>query len=210
MGAAGCSGDPLGGWVAGAGAPRRSRFGDALPAAGCSSGPGWEDRMVARLDSRITVRPGRAEDEAGLARLDAASWTPASGFPSVMERAHDPFFSFFTEDSPPQAHLVAELDGRLAGYLRLRPVTKLPESAHVLGVAGLAVAPGDRRRGVAAAEQHARARGARKLSLRVLGTNAPVMRLYEGVGFRKEGVLRDEFCIGGRYVDDVIMAKHLA
>jgi len=170
--------------------------------------------MVARLDRRITVRPGRAEDEAGLARLDAASWTPASGFPSVMERSHDPFFSFFTEDSPPLAHLVAELDGRLAGYLRLRPVTKLPESAHVLGVAGLAVAPGDRRRGVAsallaAAEQHARARGARKLSLRVLGTNAPAMQLYEGVGFRKEGVLRDEFRIGGRYVDDVIMAKHL-
>src|SRR5262249_2144890 len=71
-----------------------------------------------------------------------------------------------------------------------------------------------RRRGVAsallaAAEQHARARGARKLSLRVLGTNAPAMQLYEGVGFRKEGVLRDEFRIGGRYVDDVIMAKHL-
>src|SRR5262245_39297420 len=106
-------------------------WGDALPAAGCSSGPGWEDGMVARLDRRITVRPGRAEDEAGLARLDAASWTPASGFPSVMERSQDPFFSFFTEDSPPQAHLVAELDGRLAGYLRLRPVTKLPESAHV-------------------------------------------------------------------------------
>ena len=171
--------------------------------------------MVARLDSRIAVRPARAEDEAGLARLDGASWTPAAGFPSVMERSRDPFFSFFTDDSPPQAHLVAELDGRLAGYLRLKPVTSLPESAHVLGVAGLAVAPGDRRRGVAsallaAAEQHARARGARKLSLRVLSSNAPAMRLYERLGFRSEGILRDEFCIGGRYVDDVIMAKHFA
>jgi len=171
--------------------------------------------MVARLDGRITVRAARAEDEAGLAGLDAASWTPASGFPSVMERGHDPFFTFFTDDSPPQAHLVAELDGRLAGYLRLKPVTKLPESAHVLGVAGLAVAPGDRRRGVAsallaAAEQQARARGARKLSLRVLSTNAPAMRLYERLGFRPEGVLRDEFCIDGRYLDDVIMAKHFA
>ena len=171
--------------------------------------------MVARLDGRITVRAARAEDEAGLAGLDAASWTPASGFPSVMERGHDPFFTFFTDDSPPQAHLVAELDGRLAGYLRLKPVTKLPESAHVLGVAGLAVAPGDRRRGVAsallaAAEQQARARGARKLSLRVLSSNAPAMRLYERLGFRSEGILRDEFCIGGRYVDDVIMAKHFA
>ena len=56
----------------------------------------------------------------------------------------------------------------------------------------------------------ARARGARKLSLRVLGTNATAMRLYERLGFQVEGTLRDEFCIDGRYVDDVLMAKHLA
>jgi ribosomal protein S18 acetylase RimI-like enzyme len=132
-----------------------------------------------------------------------------------MARANDPFFTFFTDDSPPGAHLVAEIGGRMAGYIRLRPVTSLPESAHVLGIAGLAVAPGYRRRGVAsallaAAEQQARARGARKLSLRVLGTNATATRLYERLGFQAEGVLRDEFCIGGRYVDDVLMAKHLA
>jgi ribosomal protein S18 acetylase RimI-like enzyme len=170
---------------------------------------------VARLDSRVTVRLARAEDEAGLAHLDAVAWTPASGFPSVMARANDPFFTFFTGDSPPEAHLVAEVDGRMAGYIRLRPVTSLPENAHVLGIAGLAVAPGDRRRGVAsallaAAEQQARARGARKLSLRVFGTNATAARLYERLGFGVEGILRDEFCIGGRYVDEVLMAKHLA
>ena len=85
----------------------------------------------------------------------------------------------------------------------------------MLGIVGLAVAPGDRRRGVAsallaAAEQHARVRGARKLSLRVLGTNETAMRLYERLGFRREGTLRDEFRIDGRFVDDVLMAKHLA
>jgi ribosomal protein S18 acetylase RimI-like enzyme len=170
---------------------------------------------MARLDSRVTVRLARAEDDARLARLDAVAWTPASGFPSVIARANDPFFTFFTDNSPPEAHLVAEVDGRMAGYIRLRPVTSLPETTHVLGVAGLAVAPGDRRRGVAsellaAAEQQARARGARKLSLRVLGTNATAMRLYERLGFQVEGILRDEFCIDGRYVDDVLMAKHLA
>jgi RimJ/RimL family protein N-acetyltransferase len=36
------------------------------------------------------------------------------------------------------------------------------------------------------------------------------MRLYERRGFQREGTLRDEFCIGGRFVDDVLMAKHLA
>jgi len=170
---------------------------------------------VTRLAGGVAVRMARAGDEAGLARLDAAAWTPASGFPSVTERVNDPFFTFFTGDSPPEAHLVAELDGGLAGYIRLKPVTSLRENAHVLGIVGLAVAPGDRRRGVAsallaAAEQQARARGARKLSLRVLGTNEAAMRLYGRHGFQREGTLRDEFCIGGRFVDDVLMAKHLA
>ena len=170
---------------------------------------------MTRLESRVAVRVARAGDEAGLARLDAAAWTPASGFPSVTERVNDPFFTFFTDDSPPRAHLVAELDGGLAGYIRLKPVTPLRENAHVLGIVGLAVGPGDRRRGVgsallAAAEQHARVRGARKLSLRVLGTNETAMRLYERHGFRREGTLRDEFLIEGRFVDDVLMAKQLA
>ena len=171
--------------------------------------------MVTRVDGRVAVRVARPADEAGLARLDAAAWTPASGFPSVIERVNDPFFTFFTDDSPPEAHLVAELDGRLAGYIRVKPVSPLRENAHVLGIVGLAVAPGNRRRGVAsallaAAEQHARARGARKLSLRVLSSNETAMRLYERHGFQREGTLRDEFCIGGRFVDDVVMAKHLA
>ena len=170
---------------------------------------------MTRLESAVAVRVARPADEAGLTRLDAAAWTPASGFPSVIERVNDPFFTFFTDDSPPEAHLVAELDGRLAGYIRVKPVTPLRENAHVLGIVGLAVAPANRRRGVAsallaAAEQHARARGARKLSLRVLSSNETAMRLYERRGFQREGTLRDEFCIGGRFVDDVLMAKHLA
>jgi ribosomal protein S18 acetylase RimI-like enzyme len=170
---------------------------------------------VTRLESAVAVRVARPADEAGLARLDAAAWTPASGFPSVIERVNDPFFTFFTDDSPPEAHLVAELDGRLAGYIRVKPVTPLRENAHVLGIVGLAVAPANRRRGVAsallaAAEQHARARGARKLSLRVLSSNETAVRLYERHGFQREGTLRDEFCIGGRFVDDVQMARHLA
>ena len=170
---------------------------------------------MTRLESGVAVRVARPGDEAGLARLDAAAWTPASGFPSVAERVNDPFFTFFTDDSPPEAHLVAELDGRLAGYIRVKPASPLRENAHVLGIVGLAVAPADRRRGVAsallaAAEQHARDRGARKLSLRVLSTNETAMRLYERLGFQREGTLRDEFRIDGRFVDDVLMAKRLA
>lgn len=165
-------------------------------------------------DGGLVIRVARAADEEALTQLDAAAWTPASGFPSVIERVGDPFFTFFTDDSPPGTHLVAEAGGRVLGYIRIRPVTRLRENAHVLGIMGLAVDPGARGRGVAtallaAAEQFARAHGGSKLSLRVLSTNEAALRLYERSGFRREGTLRGEFCIQGRCVDDIIMAKHL-
>jgi RimJ/RimL family protein N-acetyltransferase len=90
----------------------------------------------------------------------------------------------------------------------------LPENAHVVAVLGLAVSPDARGRGVAtallaAAEERARARGARKLSLRAFSTNPAAIRLYARFGFEQEGLLRAEFLIGGRYVDDILMAKYL-
>lgn len=110
---------------------------------------------------------------------------------------------------------MAEVNGTVAGYIWVKPVSPLPENAHVAGIAGLAVAPDARDRGVAsallaAAEKHARASGARKLSLRVLSTNETALRLYERCGFRREGTLREKFLVQGRYVDDVLMTKHVA
>jgi len=43
----------------------------------------------------------------------------------------------------------------------------------------------------------------------VLSTNEAALRLYERSGFRREGTLRAEFRIEGRYVDDILMAKCL-
>ena len=78
----------------------------------------------------------------------------------------------------------------------------------------LAVDPAARGRGIGemlleAAVAEAARRGARKLTLRVLAGNAPARRLYEWAGFTVEGVLKDEFLIEGRYVDDVLMARFL-
>ncbi len=168
------------------------------------------DMAVAGIS--IEIRVARAADEAQLARLDRVSWTPQSGFPSVTRQAGG---LFFTAGSPPQAHLVGTIDGAVVGYIRLGAPSPLPEEAHVLAVHGLAVAPEARRRGVAtallaAAEQKARDRGARKLSLRVLSTNPTAIRLYTQLGFQQEARLVGEFFIDGHYVDDLILAKHLA
>jgi len=58
-------------------------------------------------------------------------------------------------------------------------------------------------------DHHPARRGARKLGLRVLGGNTTARTLYASAGFVVEGVLRDEFRLDGRFVDDVLMARPL-
>jgi ribosomal protein S18 acetylase RimI-like enzyme len=160
----------------------------------------------------ITVRAGRAADEDALHALDVAAWDRSAVFPSVLEKvATQPFFD---DSRPPGTHLVAELDGAVVGYARLRPPTPLPESAHVVEVNGLAVAPEARGRGVAAAllaaaEDRARGEGATKVTLRVLATNVVAQRVYERAGYVVEGRLRGEFRIDGVDVDDLLLARYL-
>ena len=55
----------------------------------------------------------------------------------------------------------------------------------------------------------AQSRGADKLSLRVMGSNTSARLLYEACGFVVEGILRAEFFLNGRDVDDVLMARQL-
>ncbi len=161
----------------------------------------------------VRVRPARLADQAALTELEAIAWSAEAGFPSTMA-ADQRNAVFFDAGNPPEAFLVAELDGRVVGYIRLKPPTKLPENAHVIQVQGLAVHPDARRHGVAAglldaAEETLRERGTRKLTLRVLSTNQAAIRLYERHGFAREGALLEEFYINGQFVDDVMMAKKL-
>ena len=62
---------------------------------------------------------------------------------------------------------------------------------------------------VEAAVDEARRRGARRLTLRVLGPNYAARRLYETCGFEIEGVLHGEFHVDGEDIDDVLMARAL-
>lgn len=160
----------------------------------------------------IVVRPAREADEGDLARIDLATWTPAvSPAPPPADAGTHRFFG---DRAVPADVLVAEVDGVVAGVVTLQPPTPLVSDAHVLQVDGLAVDPELQGRGVGgrlleAAVQEAERRGARRLTLRVLGHNTAARRLYERHGFRTEGVLRAEFHLLGRYVDDVLMARDL-
>jgi ribosomal protein S18 acetylase RimI-like enzyme len=158
----------------------------------------------------VRVRQARPEDERALRDIDTATWT-ADVSPAPIPPAGAPFFS---ERTRPADVLIAEVDGVVAGYAVLSRSAMLASHAHVLEIRGLAVSPahqgfGAGRRLVEASVEQARAREARKLSLRVLGDNVRARRLYESCGFHIEGILRAEFYLGGRYVDDVLMAHRL-
>ncbi|GLY37449.1 N-acetyltransferase [Amycolatopsis sp. NBRC 101858] len=158
-----------------------------------------------------TVRLARADDEAALAKLDERTWT------SLVSPAPPPppGTPFFGDGTRPEDVLVAEHDGAVAGYVRLDDGFPIPAYRHVRVIGGLAVDPDRRRLGIArqlvdAAVAEARRRGARKVTLRVLGHNAAARRVYERCGFVVEGVLRAEFHVEGTDIDDVLMARTLA
>jgi ribosomal protein S18 acetylase RimI-like enzyme len=155
----------------------------------------------------MTIRRARLADEPELRDIDAATWT-AGVSPAPPPSAGA---AFFGERTAPGDVLVAETDHAIAGYAALGQSGPLASHSHVLQIQGLAVHPARQRCGVGrrlveACIELARDRGARKLSLRVLGGNIAARRLYESCGFTTEGTLREEFFLGGRYVDDVLMA----
>ncbi len=158
----------------------------------------------------LRIRFATLADDGPLARLDRAVWSPLH----AVQPRPEPGESFFTERSGPEQVLVAELDGAVVGYLRLGRSTSLACNAHVRQIQGLAVAEEARGAGVArallrAARDEARRQGARRLTLRVLGHNAPARALYASEGFVVEGILPEEFLLDGKYVDDVFMGRAL-
>jgi ribosomal protein S18 acetylase RimI-like enzyme len=157
------------------------------------------------------IRLAIPDDEDALGRLDRETWSPLH---AVQPRPRPPYQPFYDERFGPRDHLVAELDGTLVGYIRLGFPTSLACNSHVRQIQGLAVAEEARGAGVGrallrAAQDEARRRGARRITLRVLGHNTPARRLYESEGFVVEGVLPEEFLIEGEYVDDVFMGRFL-
>jgi len=157
----------------------------------------------------ISIRTAVAADGPRLTALDRVTWSEENAVVPLW-----PEDTEFFERRAPDDVLVAEQDGRTVGYTTLGRPTPLECNRHVLHIQGLAVDPGCQRQGIArtlieAAAAEATRRGARKLGLRVLGGNASSRALYASAGFVVEGVLREEFWLGGRFVDDVLMARPL-
>lgn len=155
------------------------------------------------------MRPAVEADLPALAEVDAAAWTEVTTpiALTAFERA-------LLRQRGLEETLVAELGGRVVGFVFLGRKGPHPGDRHVCRLRELAVAPGAARRGVGRAllehaVARARAGGFRKLTLSVLATNEAALRLYERAGFAVEGRLAGEFFLGGRYVDDLLLALPL-
>lgn len=168
--------------------------------------------VVARalaIEHPIGVRWARLSDDRALALIDYATWSPRTS-PAPLWPEDRPFFS---EACRPEDVLVAYVDAAPAGYVKLvrHP---LDSAAHVRQINGFAVDPEHQGRGIGrqllrTAVDEARARGARRLTLRVLGSNRSALALYHSCGFVEEGRLRAEFYLDDEYVDDVFLAHPL-
>ncbi len=108
--------------------------------------------------------------------------------------------------------LVAESGGRIAGMLGVENAGR--KRLEHIGNMHMSVHPEFRRMGVAAALMDAVIGWAEKdpviekLTLEVFSTNEAAIRLYEKMGFQREGTRAKAVKLGeGKYVDDILMAK---
>ncbi|MFI7353552.1 GNAT family N-acetyltransferase [Streptomyces avidinii] len=159
----------------------------------------------------VVIRPARAEDEREMVELLRSAWSRVSE--PGPERPADA--TLFDERHPVESFIVAERGHGIVGYVAQAPASPLESNRHVRHIQGLAVLESARGSGVGqalveAACAAARAAGARRMTLRVLGHNRPAQQLYRRCGFTVVGVLPEEFLLDGAYVDDVWMSRRLS
>lgn len=146
---------------------------------------------------RITIRDASPDDRefiirtsSRLSEFGAPSWrTPDE----IVEGEVRTLRAFFDHPTPTSSLLVAEADGRPQGFVFLEEVRDyftLETHGHVgiLAVAAEAEGRGAGRSLMQAAEDWARSRGYRKLTLSVFEHNRRARALYEHVGFAPDTI----------------------
>jgi RimJ/RimL family protein N-acetyltransferase len=114
---------------------------------------------------------------------------------------------------PDAALFIADAGQEIVGRLSIMRDPH-PSSAHVADI-GLMVAASRRRQGIGsalmlAAETWARQAAISKLELHVFPHNLAAVRLYEKLGYRREGLRTAHYRRpDGSFVDAILMAKHL-
>jgi len=108
--------------------------------------------------------------------------------------------------------MVAEVDNKIVGdfYLQIGYPTKRKHTAYIATI----LTKEYRRLGIGSemmkiASEKAKEKGIKKLCLSVFSSNTNAINFYKEFGFVTEGVLKKQFIIDEKYVDEVYMAKWL-
>lgn len=170
----------------------------------------WHDRLV-----EPTIRAAESVDVPALSALARRTWADAFGSslsPDQLSTELDETRSedYFRAALRADTILVAELDGKLVGYVQFGDVT-IPEVDAQPGDRGLHrvyVETELQGRGIGralteAALAHPRLEGAERIYLTVWEENEPARRLYESLGFRTVGTTR--FTLAGEAVEDLVL-----
>jgi RimJ/RimL family protein N-acetyltransferase len=132
------------------------------------------------------------------------------------ERPRDPDL-FFRETAeflknPHSNIFVAEKDARLVGCLQAtgRTVRRIRHVVSI-NIAILQVYTGHGLGGklFGATEEWARQNGIKRLDLSVMLNNIPAQKLYQKLGFVREGIKRGSMFIDGEFIDEYYMCKWL-
>ena len=161
---------------------------------------------------RWILRPARPTDGRALARLFAevraeGRWlvTP----PSAVNQPSEGFWIAEMIRGAEHLALVAEADGEVVGNVLVN-VDRNVTTEHI-GVLAICIAADWRDAGigtelVGAAQDWARERGLRKVSLGVFPDNPRAIAVYERCGFVREGLRREQYRSGDAFRDEVLMA----
>jgi RimJ/RimL family protein N-acetyltransferase len=173
---------------------------------------GTGDAKTAADGRRWTLRPGRPTDGRALARLFADVRAEGRWLITTPDTVSEPSEAFWIGEMIRGAEhlvLVAEADGEVVGNV-LVSVDRGRATEHI-GVLSICIASAWRDVGIGsalveAAQDWAREKGLRKLSLGVFPDNDRAIAVYEKRGFVREGLRRQQYRTNDEFRDEVLMA----
>lgn len=159
--------------------------------------------------SNLFIRPSTMSDFRQLVELNNVIWKDYNTPQPIYWESEDDY----SKHCPAGSQFVAISNDNVAGYVGYKNPTKLGSNNHVLEI-DIGIHPNFQGKGIGKAllnytSEWGKDNGIAKLSLRVLSTNEPAISFYLKNGFKEQGRLIDEFIIGGKFVDDILMYKKI-
>ena len=161
----------------------------------------------------MTLRPTTPADAPAIAALYRRVSAAGGGLARQPDEITDEYAAEFVANSRARGTaLVAEVEGQIVGEIHAYG-TGLRAFAHVLGELTVAVDPAFQGRGIGRqlfgallADVQARQPHIRRVELLARESNAGAIRLYESLGFRREGRLEGRIAVDGRIEADIPLA----